>query len=189
MGFENVQLEGITFAEGALNTSGIQEEAWFIPKSYLVAVTGEKVPTPDTTTASAIEIAGNHVLKAGKAPILIETSFDKSGMDSTMAGEKYSPIWQAAPKFFQPQPTPENAANAAIIAGMRGILLLKRAVGGDFYQIGGNGIYATVKTAKVSFGDGGTGAPGVDLTFEASMIMPFYVYKGTLPAPAAQGGN
>lgn len=187
MSFKNVVLTGLSFEEGVLNTSGIQEEAWFIPKSYFVDLTGEKVPVAEPATPqAAIEIVGNHVLKAGKAPIRIETAYDKSGMDSTSAGEKFSPVWMATPKFFQPLPTSANAANIAIVHGMRGVVLIKRAGGGSFYQIGGVGIYGTVKTgAKVSFGDGPTGAPGVEFQFEAASVMPFYEYKGELPAPAA----
>jgi hypothetical protein len=180
MNFSNIALSGLILSEGAQNTSGIEEDAWFIPLSYIADL---KTPPADPTTPlEAITITGNHVLKPGKAPIPLFTMQDKSGMDSAMVGEKYSKMFQPNAKFFQPQPTDENAANFAIMGNLRGIVLIKRAIGGDFKQIGNKGLLATVKEGSVKFGDGPTGAPGIEFVVEAASVMPFYVYKGDLPA-------
>lgn len=179
MDFKNVVLTGLGFTDGAINVSGIEEDAFWIPLSFFATL---QVPleTPGTPLA-AIEIAGTHILKPGKAPIPLFTMFDKSGMDSPLAGEKYSKISMPAAKLFQPQPTAENAANFAIMSNQRGILLIKRATGGSFIQIGNKGLYAAIKEGSVKFGDGPTGAPGIEFQIEAPSIMPYYVYKGELP--------
>jgi len=183
MDYKNIVLTGLQFEDGALNTSGLQEDAYFIPYSYLQTI--QEPVANGTSPASLIEIAGNHVLKAGKAPIPIFTLFEKSGMDSALTGEMFSKLFMAAAKFFQPQPTGENAANFAVMANMRGIVLIKRAIGGNFIQIGAKGLTAKVKEGSVKFGDGPTGAPVVEFQIEAPSIMPFYVYKGELPVAGA----
>lgn len=183
MEFKNIVLTGLTFADGELNTSGIEEDAFFIPLSYF-ATLATPVANPANPLA-AITITGSHILKPGKAPIPLATMFDKSGMDSALAGEKYSKLSMPNAKFFQPQPTAENAANYAIMANMRGIVLIKRAVGGSFIQIGNKGLYATVKEGSVKFGDGPTGTPGIEMVFEAPSVMPYYVYSGELPVAGA----
>lgn len=182
MNFANIALTGLLLSEGAQNPSGIEEDAWFIPLSYLSDL---KVPPPEPANAiEAITITGNHVLKAGKAPIPLFTNQDKSGMDSALVGEKFSKMFQPNAKFFQPQPTGENSANFAIIANLRGIFLIKRPGDPYFTQIGTKGLLATVKEGSVKFGDGPTGAPGIEFVAEAASVMPYYIYKGDLPAAA-----
>jgi hypothetical protein len=182
MDFKNIVLTGLTFEDGALNTSGIEEDAYFIPLSYFATL---QTPVANPANAlAAITISGSHVLKPGKAPIPIATMFDKSGMDSALAGEKFSKISMPNAKFFQPQPTAENAANFAIMTNVRGIVLIKRSVGGSFIQIGNKGLYASVKEGSVKFGDGPTGTPGIEFVIEAPSVMPYYVYAGELPVAA-----
>jgi hypothetical protein len=177
--FSNVQLAGLLLDEGALNTSGIQEDAFWIPLTYIATL---QIPKSDPANpVEAMEITTAHVLKAGKSPIPLFTSHDKSGMDSPTVGEKFSKISQPVVKLFQPQPTPENAANYAVMTNQRGILLIKRAIGGDYIQIGNKGLLAVVKEGSVKFGDGPTGAPGIEFQIEASSVMPYYVYKAALP--------
>jgi hypothetical protein len=80
-----------------------------------------------------------------------------------------------------PQPTPKNAANYAVMTNQRGILLIKRAIDGDYIQVGNKGLLAVVKEGSVKFGDGPTSAPGIEFQIEASSVMPYYVYKAALP--------
>ncbi|WP_342645015.1 hypothetical protein [Mucilaginibacter sp. CSA2-8R] len=182
MDFSNIALAGLILSEGAQNPSGIEEDAWFIPYAWIADL---KVPVTNPATAvEAMTITGNHVLKAGKSPIPLFTAQDKSGMDSALVGEKYSKMFQPNVKLFQPQPTVANAANFAIVANLRGIFLIKRPGDEFFTQVGTKGLLATVKEGSVKFGDGPTGAPGIEFVGEAASVMPFYIYKGELPAAA-----
>jgi hypothetical protein len=177
--FSNIQLAGLLLEEGALNSSGIQEDAYWIPLAYIT-----NLQTPKSDPANPLEamvITTQHILRSGKSPIPLFTSHDKSGMESPTVGEKFSKISQPVVKLFQPQPSPENAANYAVMTNQRGILLIRRAIGGDYIQIGNKGLLAVVKEGSVKFGDGPTGTPGIEFQIEASSVMPYYVYKADLP--------
>jgi hypothetical protein len=177
--FSNSQLTGLLLEEGALNTSGIQEDGFWIPLAYIAAL---KTPKDNPATPlEAMQITEAHVLKAGKSPIPVFTMHDKSGMDSPTVGEKFSKISQPVVKLFTPQPSDENVANYAVMTNQRGILLIKRAIGGSYKQIGNKGLMAVVKEGSVKFGDGPTGAPGIEFQIEASSVMPFYSYTAELP--------
>lgn len=176
--YSTVVLEGMPFTDGDENTAGIQEDAWFIPFSYFATLA---VPVPSTTTASLVEITSDHVMKTGKAPIPLFTQFEKSGLDSPLAGELYSKIFMPVIKLFHPQPNEVNATNLSVIKNQRGIVLIKRTQGGPLIQIGTQGLYAKVKSGTVSFGTGPTGAPGVTFEVEAPSVHPYLVYKGVFP--------
>ena len=176
--YSNIVLEGLGFVDGQENTSGIQEDAYLLLYDD-IATFGS--PTPGTTPESLVEISSNHVMKTGKSPIPLYTLYEKSGMDATLTGEMFSKIFISIVKLHLPQPNEKNAVNFSVIKNRRFIVLIKRAGGTDFIQIGSQGLYAKVKDGSVKFGDGPTGTPGVDFQVEAPSIHPYYVYKGTLP--------
>jgi hypothetical protein len=177
--YSNVVLTGLTNLDGAENPSGLQEDAWIMVVSDMKTIA---VPTPGVTPKSLLEIATNHVMATGKAPIPVYTMFDKSDFESPLTGELMSRIFLPAMTIFMPQPSTDNAAQASVLKNARLIVLFKRTNGTtEFIQVGSLGLYAKIKDGSVKFGKGPTGEPGVTLTIEAPSIHPFYVYKGSLP--------
>lgn len=185
MGYETITDAKFSFQDFQENPSGIQEQAWFIPLSYFTA-DGVKEPVPSTTAASLVEIATNHVLAAGKAPIEITPLFDKSGAQSEMVGQTLSKMFTPGAKFFLPQLSAQNLGTATMLKNARGIVLFKRASGGDFFQIGSKALPAYIMNATPNLGEGAEGEVGITLEIKVmASVAPFYIYKGVLPAPAA----
>ncbi|WP_353183566.1 hypothetical protein [Parapedobacter lycopersici] len=172
-----------SFKDGLDNGSGIQEIAYFIPRSWLTTIAA---PDPaGTTAASLVEISGNHVLAAGKSPIRMEPLFDKSGLTGESVGEVLSSVFQTGAEFFFPQLSATVLGTAGAIKNYRGLILLKRMAGGDWIQIGSEEILAKpIAGGAFGTGQGPTGEPGIRVNFQAHGNMPYYIYKGELPAPA-----
>jgi len=188
MCFETVTDIALGFADGCENPSGIAEKAYWIPESYFTA-DGIKAPVAGTTAASLVTIATSHVLKAGKAPILVHTLFSKSGANSALEGEQTSKINKTTIEFFIPNITAQNLGTAKIMKNQRGILLFKGAEGGaKWWQVGNGDILADVENIDTNFGTGPTGEKGIKFTIGAYGTAPYWLYEGELPAPAPVGG-
>lgn len=172
---------GLTFSDGIENQGGIQEEAYFLPISWMTTIAK---PEPSTTASSFIEITKSHVMALGKKPIPMTPFYKKSGMKSSLEGEECSKMFKQGPaEFFIPQVTSDNLGTAAAIKNYRGIILFKRPNSDtDFVQIGTQGLPANVTNVEVDLGTGPTGTVGIKISFESCGSVPFYVYKGGLPA-------
>lgn len=177
--YKNVTGLAFDFEEGLENASGIQEQAYLIPLSYLKT---EAVPvTEGTTPESLITITGNHVLQTGKAPILCTPMFEKSGSEFDQVGEVGSALFEAPTTFFIPQISAKTIGGAVALKNFRGIVLFRRP--GEttgFWQIGTKGMPA--KNQKISGGFGtGTGEVGVKMLVKSTDVTPYYKYDGELP--------
>ncbi len=176
----------MNFGDGKENPSGVSEVGYFIPLSFFVDGTGLKKPDPAGTTAeSLVEITTDHVLKAGKAPIRITPMFEKSGINWKLAGEQLSKIFEQGVEVFVPDNSAASLGTAGAIKNYRGILLIQKNDGsGEFWQVGSEGLTAKVMDIAGGTGVGPTGEVGSKVTFQSYGIMPVYVYKGEVPAPA-----
>jgi len=172
------------FEDGLENASGIQEQAYLIPLSYLKT---EGKPTPAGTTASSLAtIAASHVLATGKAPILVNPLYNKSGVNSKLSGEELSKVFETDVEFFIPQISAALLGGAAAIKNMRFIVLVRRtgqATG--FWQIGTVGMPAKVQDIAGGFGTGSTGEVGLKISLKAFDTVPMYEYTAELPAVGA----
>jgi hypothetical protein len=161
------------------NPSGIEEQAWFIPLSWLLT---EQTTTPGTTAISLIEITTAHIMATGKTPIELTPMFEKSGANSESVGQMLSKMFKPGAKFFIPQVNAQNLGTATMLKNARGIVLIKRANGGDFYQFGTKKLPAYIMNPSVSLGEGAEGEVGITLEIAVSAsIVPFYIYKGVVP--------
>lgn len=170
------------FEDGLENTAGIQELAYFIPISSIAT---EAVPVNGTTASSIVTIPGNHVLKAGKAALIVNPLYGKSGVNSKLSGEELSKVFETDVELFVPQISASLLGGAVALKNMRGIILVRRP--GQltgFWQIGSKGMPAKVQDIPVGFGTGPTGEVGLKLMIKAFDITPFYEYTGELPIPA-----
>lgn len=187
MNYDNITDLAANFVDGHDNTSGIAEQAYFIPYSWFEDI---KEPDPEATTAEGIvTITGNHVLKAGKAPISIQPLFDKSGSTTAMEGEILSGIFNTGAEFFLPNVQAKNLGTARALKNYRGIFLVRR-IGqkAGFIQIGSKDIAAYIRNVEGGLGTGPTGEVGLKFTAGAYSLAPYYIYDGELPAPAPGGG-
>lgn len=172
------------FVDGMENASGLQEVAYFIPISWMATIA--KPVEDGTTAASLVEITGPHTMKAGKAPIKIQMLYSKSGAQAEMEGEELSKVFRQGPaEFFLPNINATALGTAAAIKNYRGIVLIKRIGGGDWFQIGSEELAAQVVSGNVSFGTGPTGEVGIRSGFQAYSAVPFCIYKGELPVLGA----
>lgn len=177
-----------TFVDGQENASGLQEKAYFIPLSWMSKVA--KVAAEGTTAASVVEITESHEMMPGKQPIEFQMLYSKSGATAELEGEELSKVFRQGPaEFFLPNINAGNLGTAAAIKNYRGIVLIKRIGGGDFYQIGSEELAAQVVSGNVSFGNGPTGEVGIRSAFQAYSAVPFYVYKGDLPGAVPEVGG
>lgn len=168
------------FRDGQENASGIQEEAYFIPTSWMQTI-AEPLPT-GTTSESLVTITESHVMKAGKAPIKLQMLYDKSGAAGAMEGEILSAIMKQGPaEFFLPNLNASALGTAGAIKNYRGIVLFKRIGGGDFFQFGSKFLAARVEAIDTNWGTGPTGEVGIKLTIGAYATMPAFIYQGELP--------
>jgi hypothetical protein len=180
--YSNVTNLGLEYEGGLENASGIQEEAFLIPLSFLQT---EAKPVADGTTAeSLVTIATSHTLKAGKAPIPCTPMFGKSGEEFKSAGEVGSLLAEGDTVFFVPTISAKSVGSLVVLRNFRGIVLVRRPgqVSG-FWQIGSKGMPA--KTSAFSGGLGtGTGEVGIKLTISNTDVTPLYEYTGELPVAA-----
>ncbi|MGJ1295540.1 hypothetical protein ACR777_15140 [Sphingobacterium spiritivorum] len=180
MSYDNITDLKQTFVDGQENASGLQEVAYFIPLTWIK--TFAKVASAGTTAASIVELVGDHVMETGKSPIKIQMLYSKSGAQAEMEGEELSKVFRQGPaEFFLPNINATNLGTATAIKNYRGIVLIKRIGGGEWYQIGSEELAAQVSAGTVSFGTGPTGEVGIKTSFQAYSHVPFFVYKGELP--------
>ena len=171
---------GLSFTDGEENSSGIQQDAYFIPLSWMKTVSRPKV---NTSTASLIEIAEPHVMNPHKKPVKMYCMFKKSGFKGLLEGEELCKIFKQTAEFFIPQVTAENLGTATAIKNYQGIVLFRRAgEDNEFIQIGSEGLPAQVANAEFDMGTGPTGSVGIKITFEAYGKVPCYIYKGDIPS-------
>ncbi len=171
---------GLSFEDGLENASGIQEQAYLIPLSYIKT---EGKPVTAGTTASALAtIATSHVLATGKAPILVNPLYNKSGASTKLSGEELSKIFESDVELFIPQISAALLGSAAAIKNMRFIVLLRRAgQATGFWQIGTVGMPSKVQDIAGGFGTGPTGEVGLKISLKAFDTVPMYEYTGELP--------
>jgi hypothetical protein len=179
---------GFKFVDGAENASGMKEQAYLVPVSWIET---EAVPvtTPAPTTAKTIiAITGNHVLKDDKAPIAVQPLYTKSGSTFGLEGEELSKIAGSTIELFIPQINADVIGSVAAIKNYRFIVLFRR-VGQTtgFWQIGSGEMPAKVENAEGGTGVGATAEVGVKITLKAYDFTPYYNYQGELPAPAPSG--
>ena len=169
----------VTFGDGGENSSGIGEAAYFIPLSWLATVAK---PTIAATSESVAKITGNHVMKAGKAPILVNALYDKSGLSWKGGGEKMSKIMEQGGEVFIPYNSVSNMGSIAVLKNMRGILLVSKMDDtGHFWQIGSEQIGATFTDMAGGTGVGPTGEVGTKLTIQSYGPVGAWSYEGELP--------
>lgn len=187
MNYDNINDMKAVFADGSENPSGIAEEAYFIPVSWFEDI---KVPAPGALTADGIvRIAGNHVLKAGKTPILMQPLYEKSGASSSLEGEILSKIFKSSVELFVPQVTAQNVGTVTALKNYRGILFIRRPdQETGFIQLGSKSLAVYVEAVDANFGVGPTGEPGIKITVGGYNKSPYFFYDGELPAAAAPGG-
>ena len=181
--YEQIGNLGLTFNDGEDSKSGLDEEAYFIPLSWLKTIAKTK---PSNTVESLTEITESHVMIAGKKPIPLTPLFKKSGFKGAYEGEELTKMIKQGPaEFFIPSLTAATIGTMAAIKNYRGIILMKRAGASDFMQIGTQGLPAYAVSGEFDTGTGPTGAVGVKVTFEAYGTVPFYMYKGEVPSDKA----
>ena len=179
MGYETITDAKLDFQDFQENPSGIEEAAYIIPISWLAT---EQTTTPSTTAASLVEIATAHIMMAGKTPIQVTPLFENSSAKSDSAGQMLSKMFKPGAKFFLPQVSAQNLGTVTMLKSVRCLVLIKRANGGDFIQIGTGKLAAYVMSASVDLGEGVEGKVGTTLEIAVSASkVPFYIYKGVLP--------
>jgi hypothetical protein len=169
---------GLTYTDGLNNPSGIQEEAWLIPYSYIKT---EAKPVEGTTAESLVTIATSHTLVAGKAPIPCTPMYEKSGAEFKTAGEIGSLMNETTSTFFIPELSAKSIGGLVALRNFRGLVLVRRpgqATG--FWQIGSKGMPSKTQEASGGFGTG-TGEVGIKLVLKATDVTPMFEYTGELP--------
>lgn len=172
------------FQDGLENASGIQEIAYLIPVSHLK--TEGKPVAVGTTASSLATISTSHVLATGKAPILVNPLYGKSGAAFKLSGEELSKIFENDVELFIPQISAGLLGGAAAIKNMRFIVLIRRtgqATG--FWQVGTVGMPAKVQDIAGGFGTGSTGEVGLKISLKSFDVVPMYEYTAELPAVGA----
>ncbi|WP_316780401.1 hypothetical protein [Pedobacter antarcticus] len=181
--YDNITDLGLSFGDGNDNPSGVGEIAFFIPFSWMKTVAK---PADATTAGSLITITGNHMMIAGKAPIKVNTLFDKSGINWKLAGEKLSKIFEIGAELFVPDNSVKSLGSAAALKTYRGILLIGKIDGsGHFWQVGSELIAATIVDIAGGTGVGPTGEVGSKITVQSYASVPVYSYEGAVPPVGA----
>jgi len=181
--YSGVVLTGLSHDDGAENAAGVAELAYLLRYGDILTL---QEATIGTTAASILTISATHVMKTGKAPIPVETIYEKSDFEAAMEGEVYSHMFNPKVTIFMAQPTIDNVGGFSSLKNSRLVLLMRRP--GDttnFYQVGSKFLPAKIMTGSVKFGKGPTGEPGVTFTIEAHNPQPFFYYTGTLPVAGA----
>jgi len=178
--FDQITNFGLTFTDGQDNSSGIQQDAYFLPLSWMKTISH---PRPNTTAASLVEINEAHLMNAGRKAIKMFSMFKKSGLKGALEGEDLCKIFKQGPaEFFIPQLTADNLGTITVIKNYQGIVLMRRAgEESDLVQIGSEGLPAQLTGVEYDVGTGPTGSVGIKVTFEAYGKVPFYIYKGGIP--------
>ncbi|TXI14822.1 MAG: hypothetical protein E6Q66_04705 [Pedobacter sp.] len=179
--FEKITNYGLSYTDGEDNSSGIQQDTYFLPISWMKTISR---PKAGTTAASLVEINESHVMNTGKGPVKMYSMFKKSGFKGALEGEELCKIFKQGPaEFFIPRLTADNLGTVTAIKNYQGIVLMRRAgEDNEFVQIGSEGMPAQVVNVEFDLGTGPTGSTGIKVTFEAYGKVPYYVYKGDIPS-------
>ncbi len=182
--FEKITNYGLSYTDGEDNSSGIQQDAYFLPISWLKTISR---PKPGTTAASLVEINESHVMNTNKSPVKMYSMFKKSGLKGALEGEELCKVFKQGPaEFFIPGLTADNLGTVTAIKNYQGIVLMRRAgEENEFVQIGSEGMPAQVVNIEYDLGTGPTGAIGIKVTFEAYGRVPYYIYTGQIPTDKA----
>lgn len=181
--FDNITDMALTFGDGNNNPSGVAEVAFFIPLSWMKTIAK---PVTGTSAGSLVSITSNHLMKAGKAPILVNTLFDKSGLTWKLAGENLSKIFEQGGELFIPDNSVRSLGTASALKNYRGILLVGKIDGsGKYWQIGSELIAATITDIAGGTGTGPSGEVGSKVTVQSYSAVPVYSYEGDIPPVGA----
>ncbi|WP_316743410.1 hypothetical protein [Pedobacter antarcticus] len=181
--YDNITDLGLSFGDGNDNPSGVSEVAFFIPLSWMKTVAK---PAAALTAGSLISITGNHMMVAGKAPIKVNTLFDKSGINWKLSGEKLSKIFEIGVELFVPDNSVKSLGSAAALKNYRGILLVGKIDGsGHYWQVGSELISATFSDIPGGTGVGATGEVGSKMMLQSYASVPVYSYEGSVPPVGA----
>ena len=177
--YDNITDMAMSFGDGNDNISGVAEVAYLIPISWIKTIAK---PTAALTAGSLVTIAGNHLMKLGKAPIPVIPMYDKSGVTWKLAGEKLSKIYDQGMEFFIPDNSLKSLGTATGIKNYRYLVLVGKIDGlGHFWQIGSELISAMVTDIAGGTGTGPTGEVGSKITLQAYASAPVYSYEGDVP--------
>ena len=177
--YDSLTNMALSFGEGNENPSGIGEQAFLIPLSWMATI---QKPTISTTAQTLVTISGNHAMKLGKAPIPVVTLFDKSGINWKLAGEMLSKIFDNGVELFIPDNSVISLGTLSALKNYRFIVLLSKVDGsGNYFQIGSETISAKITDIAGGTGVGPTGEVGSKVTLQSFSPVPVYSYEGDLP--------
>jgi len=183
--YDNITDMGLSFGDGNDNISGVAEQAFLIPISWIKTMAKA---TAALTSGSLVTISGNHLMIVGKAPIPVATLYDKSGITWKLAGEKLSKIFEQGVELFIPENSVKSLGTLAAVKNYRYILLIGKIDGsGTFWQIGSELISATITDIAGGSGIGPTGEVGSKVTLQSYATAPVYSYEGDVPPVGVAG--
>lgn len=179
MAYDTLTGQGLSFGDGSENPSGIGEDGFLIPISWIKTMAK---PTPSSTPESLVTITSDYEMNPGKAPIPITSLFDKSGINWELVGEMLSKIFQQGAELFVPSNSIKNIGTLQALKNYRFIVLLpKLDDSGHYYQIGSHKIAAYISGAPGGTGVGATGEVGTKVTVQSHGLAPVLIYQGEIP--------
>ena len=123
--------------------------------------------------SGSTEIDKNHIMIDGKNPIPL---LSNGTFKASIIGNDLSKQFRQTIVLFFKDVSSESLAQSSYIKNCRGIVLMKTQESGDFfYQFGSEGTSAIVNALYVN-GD------NIKLIIESFSSVPFYTYKGLIPA-------
>ncbi|MNK47620.1 hypothetical protein D3C87_664320 [compost metagenome] len=179
MSYDALVGQAMTFGDGGENPSGIGEQGFLIPVSWIKTMAK---PVPSTTPGSLVTITSDYVMKTGKAPIPITALFDKSGITWSLQGEVLSKIFQQGLEAFVPSNSVDNLGTLQSLKNYRYIALFpKLDDSGHYFQVGSDKIAANITDAPGGTGVGPTGEVGSKITLQSYGLAPVLIYQGEIP--------
>lgn len=169
----------VLFADGQDNMAGITKRAYI---GFLTSFTTISTPVANPTTfAARVTIADDHVLAAGKKVIELYVMYDKSGVESPLAGSRKAMSSKPKATLFYPGNDATCIGLMDTIKNADLLTFLEPQDGEGLIQIGTQKLPASVVAGSVKTGVGPDGEKGITFEIEAPSRAPYYIYTGDLP--------
>lgn len=173
----------VIFQDGIENMAGIKKRAFLAFCSAFTSI-ATPIGTP-VTLSDRVTIATAHVLATGKKMIELYVMYDKSGVESPLAGARKGKSFKPKATLFYPGTDAECMGLIGLIKNADMLCFTQPQDGTGYIQVGTEGLPAYLDAGSVKWGTSPDGEKGITFEITAASHEAAYMYTATLPRVGA----
>ena len=169
--------ENIDWQDGNVSIPGIYEEAYYIPKTHIVAFPAV-IAAPATAT-DLVTLVGDFTLDALKVWKKINHIDGKANVSAEAQGEVRSQTFLNK-ATFKTSLTTEDATAFAMSANNANVVYLVKEKNSGKWRVLGNNMFNTITKPSVMLGGEATSERGLSMEVEVTDSIPLPFYTGAI---------